>query len=599
MKEYRDNGHKSNGDRVDDDLSYNNKIKYYRLFNYRRALPRVSDVLDNSQFFTESSARGLVRKIERCHELYDLMQDLPQQQHHRKSGYSRNHHNSYSHNSYSHNYRGQTSSNMGYGGRYGSSTQRSRSYHNQTSSRSSSQPHRDYKPRYRQTNFSSDNSGLRPHNSELRAYQKEYEELAESAISSYKSHVPSKTAAVSSHMMTDAVGAEVITAEGLHQTLLLLPQHQLQLQQPPYKQKLIDRVNSSLYSQTDKTALLDKVDNVQTDSSSDKYMQWFNIVLSIPKTPVVLADKFSSLEVLLNNVMVHLNSNIYGMPAVKEEIACTLASMFIRPNNKGKSLGLCGPAGVGKTAILRSIADGVGLPFYQINVGNLADSLSLDGHGFTYTKSEPGLIVRALRAMGYNNGILCFDEVDKLSESDKATDIIASLLHITDFTQNSNYQDNYVGELAVDLSGLFFVFTMNDTSRVNKTLLSRIPVINLPGYSDKEKAHILNYYLLPNALGNYNMTEISLDSDAVSYMLSLVNDHKGVRELKELLEMLCKRLALYYHSTDIKQLQDLSFRLDIDKFTRPFITTREFALTLLKSVTSKRSDSVCCHLLYS
>lgn len=506
----------------------------------------MSDVLNNSNYFTEAAARSLIRRIEHCQEL-------------EQTGNNNNSNNN--------------------------------------------------------TNTNNSNQ--------------EYEKLAELCISQYHDHVPrtvtvnqhgvmvAPTTSNSSHSSNQTIfttttlparipllpiGASAVmaAASGINSMSSILNNNN-NCTTAMVKQKLIERINNSRYSATDKAILLDKVNNIQSESSSDKYYQWFNMVLAIPQTPLLLTSKFAKLETLLTSITNHLNNNIYGMTAVKEEIACTLAAMFINPDNKGKALGLCGPAGVGKTAILRSIAAGIGLPFYQINVGNLADSLSLDGHSFTYTKSEPGLIVRALKAMGYNNGIISFDEVDKLSDSDKSTDIVASLIHITDFSQNSNYQDNYVGELAIDLSNLFFVFTMNDSSQVNKTLLSRIPVIKLSGYNEVEKAHILNHYLVPAVLVNYKMQQVSLAAEAIQHLLHLTAEHKGVRELKELLEMVFKRLAIYYHASDltaIKQLS-LSFDLQLDSFELPFVVTETMLLTLLASIRQQDSSNFYQQSMYS
>lgn len=377
--------------------------------------------------------------------------------------------------------------------------------------------------------------------------REQYEELAEEIITSYKQYnfVP-------------------VVRENIHDRL--------------YK-----RINSSLYPDHVKEILREKVEIISCESNADKYYQWLNIILTIPQSPLLLNSRFLSISEMTFSVMNSLNRNIYGMTAVKEELICTLASMFVNPQTKGKSLGLCGPPGTGKTAIVRSLSSGIGLPFFQINVGNLADSLSLDGHGFTYTKSECGLIVKALREMKFNNGIIYFDEVDKLSESNKGMDVISSLIHITDFTQNSNYQDNYVGEISIDLSNIFFVFSFNDKDRVNKTLLSRIPVINVSKYNDTEKKHILLNYLLPEVCQNYNINheEIKFSEEAISLILSYHQSYDGVREIREFLEMLIKRLSLYFHVNDVDKL-NMSFK--VNNFSRPFTVSEEIVTCLINNI---------------
>ena len=51
----------------------------------------------------------------------------------------------------------------------------------------------------------------------------------------------------------------------------------------------------------------------------------------------------------------------------------------------------------------------------------------------------------------YKNGILFFDEYDKVS-SNKS--IMSTLLHITDFGQNHEFVDNYLADLKIDLSSI-------------------------------------------------------------------------------------------------------------------------------------------------
>jgi ATP-dependent Lon protease len=411
----------------------------------------------------------------------------------------------------------------------------------------------------------------------------QYESIAEDVIQTYKQYIV------------------LPTIKGSIIKIMTMKQCQESREDDSLSDKLNSRIDQSLYPENIKQLLKDKVENVQNESNSDKYYQWLNIVLTIPLTPMLLKDKFTSIDIMVNTVMKQLNNNIYGMVTVKEELICTLASMFLNPNTRGKSLGLCGPPGVGKTAIVRSMSSSLGLPFFQINIGNLSDVSTLDGHSFTYTKSEPGLIVKALREMKCNSGIVFFDEIDKIGESNKGSDIMSSLIHITDFTQNTGYQDNYVGEIPIDLSNLFFMFSMNDEKNVNKTLLSRIPIINISGYTDKEKEKILVEHLIPDVCKNYNIDpkEISIDQPAIKLLLSYNKKYEGVRELKELLEMLVKRVSLYFHVEDVGNL-NMTFK--IDNFSKPFTITSEVVKNLLNdTVNTKRNslDKEKLHSLYT
>ena len=103
--------------------------------------------------------------------------------------------------------------------------------------------------------------------------------------------------------------------------------------------------------------------------------------------------------------------------------------------------------------------------------------------------------------MKYKNGILFLDEYEKISEN---KDIASSLLHITDFQQNHEFQDNYLSDIKIDLSQLWFIYSMNELPK-DTALRDRLFVINVPAYSKHDKATILKDYVLPKTLRNINL----------------------------------------------------------------------------------------------
>ena len=56
------------------------------------------------------------------------------------------------------------------------------------------------------------------------------------------------------------------------------------------------------------------------------------------------------------------------------------------------------------------------------------------------------------------NPIICFDELDKVSETAKGDEIINMLIHMTDSSQNSKFQDNYFPGIDIDLSKSYLSF---------------------------------------------------------------------------------------------------------------------------------------------
>ena len=89
-------------------------------------------------------------------------------------------------------------------------------------------------------------------------------------------------------------------------------------------------------------------------------------------------------------------------------------------------------------------------------------------------------------------------EFEKISDN---KDIVSFLLHVTDPQQNHQYQDNYFADIKIDLSQLWFIYSMNELP-TDSALRDRLFVINVPAYSNKEKVHILRDFVIPKMLKN-------------------------------------------------------------------------------------------------
>lgn len=57
-------------------------------------------------------------------------------------------------------------------------------------------------------------------------------------------------------------------------------------------------------------------------------------------------------------------------------------------------------------------------------------------------------------------------------------------------------------DVPIDLSRVLFLCTANSLDTLHPALLDRMEIINVAGYTHNEKRHILNKYLLPQAIKN-------------------------------------------------------------------------------------------------
>jgi ATP-dependent Lon protease len=149
--------------------------------------------------------------------------------------------------------------------------------------------------------------------------------------------------------------------------------------------------------------------------------------------------------------------------------------------------------------------------------------------------------------MGTKNGILFFDEFDKASER---KEIMSTLLHITDFSQNNEFKDNYFPEFCQDLSKIWFIYSMNELPK-DPAILDRLEIIKVDGYSFVEKKIIAKEYLFPKFSNELNITDnFEIEEDALNKLIGLDNS-EGVRDLERSINLLMEKIYFYLHNKEI------------------------------------------------
>lgn len=214
------------------------------------------------------------------------------------------------------------------------------------------------------------------------------------------------------------------------------------------------------------------------------------------------------------------------------------------------------------TTIARSLAHVMDIPFEQINFGGVHQADFIKGHDYTYVGSKPGEIAKCLIRMKYKNGILFFDEYEKVSDQ---PEILSTLLHITDFSQNNQFRDNFFHDLTLDLSCLWFIYSMNALP-LDSALRDRIYSINVPGYKEKEKVRIIVDYLLPKHLLNLKLCreDICLPEESAVYLVrKLTKSESGIRKLEHAMKNLVDKILFLHANQD--QLR-VSFSLPLSYY---------------------------------
>jgi ATP-dependent Lon protease len=175
----------------------------------------------------------------------------------------------------------------------------------------------------------------------------------------------------------------------------------------------------------------------------------------------------------------------------------------------------------------------------------------------------PGVIIQSLIKIKTNNPVFLLDEIDKLGRDARNGDPGAALLEVLDPSQNTQFQDHFLGT-PFDLSRIMFVATANQLDTIHPALLDRMEVVDISGYSPQEKLHISKQYLIPRQITENGLKPelIEFQERQVKKIIMEYTAESGVRNLERAIGSVCRGVAYQYS-------------LNKEKFSKVTVTDKE------------------------
>jgi ATP-dependent Lon protease len=171
-----------------------------------------------------------------------------------------------------------------------------------------------------------------------------------------------------------------------------------------------------------------------------------------------------------------------------------------------------GPPGIGKSEVLRWLADRLGLPKLLIDMASAQTSATLAGSDASFSNSQPGKLFYLLATSRTANPLVMLDELDKVSghENYQPIDTLYSLLEPSSAKE---FVDFSIRDLTLDASHINWLATANSTVNIPDPILSRFLVLHIQTPSPKQMRTIIRnlyaQYRKTNSWGTHFEEELS------------------------------------------------------------------------------------------
>lgn len=335
---------------------------------------------------------------------------------------------------------------------------------------------------------------------------------------------------------------------------------------------LVEQINKFISNDKDKIFISDSLEQLKQKTIDCRLLNdidniYYHIVDEKTKINRIKQTYMEKVDKILDDA-------VYGHYESKREIK-RLIAQWMGGKMEGAILGFHGPPGVGKTCFAKKgiakclfDSDDNSRPFCIFQLGGATDGSILEGHSYTYVGAKPGRLVEFLQETKCMNPIIYFDELDKVSETEKGKEIIDILIHLTDKSQNSTLYDKYFSGIELDFSKCIIIFSYNDASKVNRILRDRITEIKINPLKKNEKLYITKNYTFKEISEELNFN-CDMTDELIEYIIDTYTFEAGVRKLNE-------KFYQIFREINLRVLENPNFNREINKDLVDEILTRHF-----------------------
>lgn len=234
-----------------------------------------------------------------------------------------------------------------------------------------------------------------------------------------------------------------------------------------------------------------------------------------------------------------LDSRFYKLDKVKQQIIDILVSNEMA-GKRGFNILLVGGPGVGKTSIMKTIAEAVNIPSEIIPLNGISCPIELEGLDSGYDNADAGRLIRVFSAHGTSEMVIGFDEMDKMGRKSKEGDPMNVLYRML----TGDHEDKFLA-CRISTENTIFIATANSVKDIPEPIMNRFnSVIYIDDYSVEDKIRIAVDHVIPRILDKFSLSrkDVMFTEAAVRKIITDYCEDGGARDLEHNIDMIIRRI---------------------------------------------------------